>query len=44
MKDFNYWITLAKEVKVVDEQTAKAYQYLMNRALAVMIGGKEWTA
>jgi hypothetical protein len=44
MKNFEYWLNRAKAVKVINEQTNKAYQYLMGRALAVMVGGKEWTA
>lgn len=42
MSDFYYWLNRAKSVKVGDEKTAKAYQYLMGRALAVMVGGVEW--
>ena len=42
MKNFNYWINRAKAVKVCDEQTDKAYRYLMQRALDCMVGGKEW--
>jgi hypothetical protein len=43
-KDFYYWLNCAKAVDVVNELTAKNYQYFMQCALDCMVGGKKWAA